>query len=392
MKTELRYLVHDPDEKGRDRFYVRLKIGGRFRKKRIRQPFKDASGEITQDFMLAYFAALVELRGDATSEEAAKPQAPVIREETFNWLFDQYYRSPEFMRLDKATQKDKRSVLSRFAEKAGDHPYKKYRREDMERSQLARKDTPGAADKLVKVLRVVFNWAMKRNPKLMSHNPAIGIAPINRKKGGFHTWTPAEIDIYRAHWPIGTVPRLAMEVMITVGARRSDAASIGPRNEFVRDGQRWLRFTAYKGRNRFPVEIESRLTPELIEALQKTPTGSSYIMNARNASFTIESFGNAFKRWCVEAGLLECSAHGLRKAAAVAYAESGASAPELCAVFGWSNLRTAQIYIDQAEKRKLRANAYDRRQAHEKRKSVSFSGGGLSSETIEEKRDEKSNP
>ncbi|WP_234905822.1 tyrosine-type recombinase/integrase [Affinirhizobium pseudoryzae] len=384
--------MHDPDEKGRDRFYVRLKIGGRFQKKRIRQPFKDAAGEITQDFMLAYFAAITELRGDAAGEEAAKPKAPVIREETFNWLFDQYYRSPEFMRLDKATQKDKRSVLSRFAEKAGDHPYKKYRREDMERSQLARKDTPGAADKLVKVLRAVFNWAMKRNPKLMSHNPAIGIAPINRKKGGFHTWTPAEIDIYRAHWPIGTVPRLAMEVMITVGARRSDAASIGPRNEFMRDGQRWLRFTAYKARNRFPVEIESRLTPELIEALQKTPTGSSYIMNARNASFTIESFGNAFKRWCVEAGLLECSAHGLRKAAAVAYAESGASAPELCAVFGWSNLRTAQIYIDQAEKRKLRVNAYERRQAHEKLKSVSFSGGGKTSETNEGKRDEKSNP
>lgn len=393
MKTELRYLVHDPDEKGRDRFYVRLKIGGRFRKKRIRQPFKDAAGEITQAFMLAYFTALAELRGPVTSEEAAKPKSPVVREETFNWLFDQYYRSPEFIRLDKATQKDKRSVLSRFAEKAGDHPYKKYRREDMERSQLARKDTPGAADKLVKVLRAVFNWAMKRNPKLMSHNPAVGIASINNKKGGFYTWTPAEIDIYRAHWPIGTIPRLAMEVMITVGARRSDAASIGPRYEFVRDGQRWLRFTAYKGRNRFPVEIESRLTPELIEALERTPTGNShYVLSARQAPFTIESFGNAFKRWCVEAGLEECSAHGLRKAAAVAYAESGATAPELCAVFGWSNLRTAQIYIEQAEKRKLRANAYDRRQAHEKLKSVSVFDRRHKAETIEGKRDEKSNP
>jgi hypothetical protein len=47
--------------------------------------------------------------------------------------------------------------------------------------------------------------------------------------------------------------------------------------------------------------------------------------------------------WFDAAGLPHCSSHGLRKAAAVIPAENGATAPELCAIFGWSELETAEI-------------------------------------------------
>ncbi|MDK4714688.1 hypothetical protein [Rhizobium sp. CNPSo 4039] len=88
MKTELRHLVHDPDKRGNDRYYVRIK--GR-PKIRIRETFKDAKGNITREFMAAYWAAMAALQ----SEQAPKkPELP--REETFNWLFDQYYRSAAF--------------------------------------------------------------------------------------------------------------------------------------------------------------------------------------------------------------------------------------------------------------------------------------------------------
>ena len=383
MKTELRHLVHDPDKRGNDRYYVRIK--GR-PKIRIRETFKDAKGNITREFMAAYWAAIAALQSEQVPK---KPELP--REETFNWLFDQYYRSAAFKKFEADTQRDKRSVLSRFAEKAGELPYKKYRREDMEKSQQARKGTPGAADKLVKVLRAVFNWAINQKPALASHNPAVGIEPINKRKGGFHTWTPDEIDKFRAHWAIGTTPRLAMEVMINIGARRSDAARIGPKNEFKREGERWTRFTAYKGRNRFPVEMEARLTPELMDALEKTETGTdSYVLSSRGTPYTIESFGNAFSRWCGEAGLPHCSSHGLRKAASVAYAESGASAPELMALFGWTNFKTAQIYIEKAEKRRMRTNAFERKAAYEKRSSVPLFEPKTANETNEEENDGKS--
>ncbi len=374
MKTELRYLLHDPDKRGNDRYYVR-KRG--MRKIRIRQIFKDAEGTITPEFMADYRAAIARLNGGAVEQ---KPRG--LREETFNWLFAQYYKSSMFAKLDPATQKDKRSVIDRFAAGAGELPYKKYRREDMEKSQQARKATPGAADKLVKVLCAVFNWAIAQKPPLMATNPAVGVEPINKRSGGFHTWTPDEIDKFRDHWPMGSKPRLAMELMIAIGARRSDAAQIGPRNEFTKDGVRWVRFKVHKGRNLYPVDMEARLTGELIEAIEKTEIGqSSYVTSSRNTPYTIESFGNAFSRWCEEAGLPHCSSHGLRKAAAVAYAESGATAPELMAVFGWSNLRTAQIYIEKAEQRRMRSNAFKRREEHEKGKSVPLSPPKKADET-----------
>ena len=83
MKTRLQYCVFDPDQRGNARYYVRLK--GR-RKIRIHYPFEDGQGNITQDFMVAYWAALAVLKGEA----AAEPQKPAPpRETTFNWLCDQ---------------------------------------------------------------------------------------------------------------------------------------------------------------------------------------------------------------------------------------------------------------------------------------------------------------
>ncbi|NLS20091.1 hypothetical protein HGP16_26505 [Rhizobium sp. P40RR-XXII] len=71
----------------------------------------------------------------------------------------------------------------------------------------------------------------------------------------------------------------------------------GPKNEFKREGERWTRFTAYKGHNRFPVEMEARLTPELIDALEKTEIGTdSYVLSARGTPYTIEYYRELRKR------------------------------------------------------------------------------------------------
>jgi hypothetical protein len=63
--------------------------------------------------------------------------------------------------------------------------------------------------------------------------------------------------------------------------------------------------------------------------------------------------------------------HGLRKAAAVILAENGATAAELCAIFGWSKLETAEIYIREAQKRRMAGNAFARLEEYRERESVS---------------------
>lgn len=72
-------------------------------------------------------------------------------------------------------------------------------------------------------------------------------------------------------------------------------------------------------------------------------------------------------------------------------AENGATAPELCAIFGWSKLETAEIYIREAQKRRMVSNAFARLDEYRNRKSVSVHGTKKSSETKKEKSKGKSN-
>jgi integrase len=378
IKTRLKHCVFDPDPNGNPRYYVR-KPG--HKKIRIRAKFESADGHISADFMKAYFEALETLDG----KTADLPKAP--REKTFAWFVDQYYRSDLFKRFDPATQADKKSVLNRYANAIAKLPYDKLRKEDIERSRDKREATPGAADKLVKYLRALYAWAIDK--KLATSNPAIGVAKINETVG-WHTWTPAEVQRYRTHHKIGTKARLALEIMLNVGARRSDACRVGRQHE----SGPYLEFVAWKGRNREKTRkvIIARITGELRAALAATVMGDlTYLITDQGRPFTIAGFGNKMREWCDAAGLPQCSSHGLRKASAVAMAESGATAPEMCALFGWSKLETAEIYIREARKRVMVDNAFTRLDEHRKRQSVSSSGPKLANETIREKNGENSN-
>jgi len=52
---------------------------------------------------------------------------------------------------------------------------------------------------------------------------------------------------------------------------------------------------------------------------------------------------NWFRKRCLEAGLSQLSAHGLRKAAATRAAEKGATTSELMGIFGWRNISQSEI-------------------------------------------------
>jgi hypothetical protein len=76
----------------------------------------------------------------------------------------------------------------------------------------------------------------------------------------------------------------------------------------------------------------------------------------------------------------------------VILAENGATAPELCALFGWSKLETAEIYIREAQKRKMVQNAFARLDEYRNRKSVSVSNPKTANETNREKSRAKTKP
>lgn len=171
---------------------------------------------------------------------------------------------------------------------------------------------------------------------------------------GHQAWSIADVEQFEAHWPLGTKPRLAMALMLYTGARRSDAVRLG--RQHVTGGR--LRWTAYKNRNRHPVQLDMPVLPELAEAIAARPTGRLMFLDTEQGkSFSIDGFGGWFRDKCDAAGLPACSCHGLRKAGSTRAAENGATAHELMAMFGWKNLAEAEHYTRSADRNRLSTSA-----------------------------------
>lgn len=202
-------------------------------------------------------------------------------------------------------------------------------------------------------MRGLFRWA--KGASLVKVDPTAGVHNPKRKQtDGFKVWTEEEVTAYEARWPIGTRQRVWLDVLLYTGLRRGDVVRIG--RQHVRNGVATLK--TEKGG--FTVEVNLPILPVLQATLDAGPCGDlSFICGEREGPLTKESFGNAFKDACKEAGVNapKKAAHGLRKVAATRAAENGATEFELMAIFAWKDSKMAAHYVKAANKKRLAAQA-----------------------------------
>ncbi len=174
---------------------------------------------------------------------------------------------------------------------------------------------------------------------------------------GFHSWTPEEVRTFEAFHPAGSTARLALALLLYAGQRRSDVVRFGP--GMVRDG--WLHFTQFKGRTRKPITLALPIVADLQAAISRSKCGAdTFLVTEFGKPFTANGFGNRFRKWCDDAGLPQCSAHGLRKAAATRLAEMGCSAHEIMAITGHTTLKEVSRYTAAASQKTMAASAMAR--------------------------------
>jgi integrase len=344
------FLVRDRDRHGNERFYVR-KVG--VPKVRLRSVPGSA------EFDAEYRDAL-----NAVAE--AKPIAPVKREGTWRWLCERYMRSAAFKVLHPSTQNRRlRELQATWTE-----PRKAGVAECIGDMSVARIDERGvivlrdrktgagleAANQRLKAIKAVFGWAKESG--LIKLNPALGVRSIHVGTEGIHVWSAAEIERYKAVHPPGSKAYLLLMLLLLTGVRRSDVIKLGRQHEGkAPDGSETLTFTMTKNEHRKPVRVTIPLLPELRKVLDMSPTGPlTYMVTAYNKPFTVGGLGVRMKRWCRQAGLPECSSHGLRKAAATVAAENGATEHQLMAMFGWMSPNMARLYTRSAQRDKLAAS------------------------------------
>lgn len=344
-RVRLKYVTTDLDRHGNVRYYFR-KRGG---EKKLRLPGLPGTAE----FMAAYQAAYAGLPLPSPST----PQIQRVSGDSLQWLCDAYCQCPEFKQQAEGTRALRRRIFRLLcaqpsspgsAVQLGALPYAQMNTKVLRAIRDWKADTPQAANNWIKALRAMFKWAV--SAEHCEQNPALGVPLLQVVSDGFHTWTQDELRQFEAAHPIGTQARLAMALCAFTGQRISDIVRLGPQH--IEDGR--IRFTQKKGKTRHPVEMRIPLLPILAQVINATPCGHlTYLVNERGAAWSSAGFGNKFKSWCVEAGLPHCSPHGLRKAAAVAAGEGGATTLQLMAIFGWRTQAMADVYTRKASQSKM---------------------------------------
>ena len=169
----------------------------------------------------------------------------------------------------------------------------------------------------------------------------------------FHTWSEGEVAQFEARHSVGSRGHLALALLLHTGQCRSDVVGMGWQH--VRGNKIAVR----QQKTNTPLLIP--IVPALAQALEAVPRSNlTFLLTERGAAFTSAGFGNWFRDRCNEAGLRQCSAHGLRKLAATRLAEAGCSEREIMAITGHRSLSEVSRYTKAAEQSRLAEQAMNR--------------------------------
>jgi integrase len=308
------------DRYGRARYYVR-----RPGHKNVRLPGLPWSPE----FMAAH-AEAVEGQQPIKIGEKRSPAGSVAA------TVGLYLGSTAFANLAAETQRARRNILERFREEHGGKSIAAIERRHVQAMVTAKGGTPSAARNFLKTLRAMIVFAIDAG--IRDDDPTLGIKCPKIKSDGYRTWSEDDIAAFEATHPIGTLPRLALALLLYTGQRRSDVVVMG--RQHIRSDLISVR----QQKTRTPLLIP--MHPALRAAIEAAPSGHlTFLATAFGKARTANGFGTWFRKCCNAAGLANgTSAHGLRKAACRRLAEAGCSAKEIMAISGHASLREVERY------------------------------------------------
>lgn len=323
----------------------------RFRRKGFATySFKAAPG--TEAFRHEYASCV-----DGTTAPPIEAGADRAAPGSFDDLIARYYRSPDFLDPSERTRVVYRGVIERWrnheptsGRRYGDAMVRDLQARHVEKMMADMLPHRTAANMLRKRLKALMQFAIRQG--MAKVNPLDATRPFKVESDGFHTWSEEEIAAYEAKHARGTVARLTFDLLLFTGQRGGDVRLMG--RGHVRNKRITLK------QEKTGVTVSLPILPPLAESILATPSGAMvFIVNGLGRPFTRKGFGNRFRAWCDEAGLPECSAHGLRKAAARRFAEAGCSNQQIKSWTGHTTDSEVARYTAAADQRMLSDEAGD---------------------------------
>ncbi len=330
---------------------------------RIRLPDDPTSPE----FMSAYRDALL---GQATS---SRPELRSPAPGTISALIASYMRSSEYIGLRKTSKEGYGRRLEALRIEHGHRSVAGLSRERIITGILQPfADRPGAALDTLKKLRILIRHAI--NIGWIKHDPSLGIKRPKLQR--IRSWTEDEIELFRKKWPLETKQRLAFELFLNTGQRRSDVvrmawSHIAPENRIAVAQQKTGR--------RLLIPLHRDLLSALAVAKRDHV---SIITTAYGQSFSVDGFSQWMRDAITDAGLpLGCQPHGLRKATGRRLAEAGATAKMIMPVLGHTTLAEAERYTEEADQASLAVDALARLEGHKANDFPQTQSAGLGKPT-----------
>lgn len=216
------------------------------------------------------------------------------------------------------------------------------RRRHIRKMRDARGETPGAANNVLRLLKIVLYFAV--DEELLEVNPA---ARVKELEGGeYRSWTDAELAQFEARWRPGTMQRRAFAIALYTGQRKSDQVAM---TRSHRSGG-VIQVQQQKTDESLWIPEHPELTAELARGNQDH---ISLLTTSRNKGFDPVYYGAWFADAIEEAKLSdECVLHGLRKCAARRLAEAGCSEGEIMSITGHRTSRMVAHYTRDASKKR----------------------------------------
>ncbi len=358
-RIRLRYTHAFRDRHGKVRYY--------FRRRGKRVPLPGLPG--SDEFMSAYQSALA---GVNIPERIGAARTVVG---TLNAIIVEYLdcspgSTSPFKVLAPETQRTQRNILENLREAHGDKRI--YRTEangrrvpvltrgHVQRMVNQKSNTPFGQRNFLNTIRAMFKWALSEDR--VPDDPTLGVTRQKLESTGYPTWDDRDITQYKQKHTLGTMERLAIELLLTTAARRGDVVKLGPQH--VHEGTITFDQSKTKGSDKATVTVP--LHPDFCAALQAMPpsnvvrltASTTFLKTSFGLSFTPAGFGNWFRQCCDEAGLPKgLSAHGLRKATARRLAEMGCTTHQIAAVTGHASLSEVARYTEAANRKRLAQEA-----------------------------------
>lgn len=322
----------------------RGKIRRYFRRRGVRRALAGEPG--SPAFMEGYTAALTESEAKAGPLSSKRPEKGTV-----GALVASYYASRAYLTLKPSTQIAYKSVIEPFRETHADWPVALMTRRWIEKEMGKQVAHKPRANNWLKRLRALWDHAIEL--EWTDANPARTIK-LYKLGGGHKEWPQELIEQYQEFHPTGTMPRLALDLLLYTGQRRSDVVRMS--KSHVRDGE--IRISQKKTDHVLWVPLH----PKLIASIAETPSKcTTYLCTEYNRPFSPDGFGNWFRKHCIRAKIPDgYSAHGLRKAAGYRLADAGCSTHQIMSVLGLKSISVAEIYTRGHDQKRLAREAVGR--------------------------------